>query len=35
MGKTAELAREAEYYQRSYEDSLASIHAQEAQLKLF
>lgn len=35
VAKTAELAREAEYYQRSYEDSLAALHAQEAQLKLF
>lgn len=34
MGKFAEVAREAEYYQRSYEDSVTTIHAQETQLKL-
>lgn len=28
MGKFGELAREAEYYQRSYEDSLTTIHTQ-------
>lgn len=33
MAKFGELEREAEYYQRAYEESVATVNAQELNLK--